>query len=35
MLMIPLNFGFGPPTGDKHWPELVDGSSLYLQYYLV
>lgn len=22
--MIPLNFGFGLLTGDKHWPELVD-----------
>lgn len=37
----PLNFDFGPPTGDKHWPELVDDSffppvlSLSLQYSFV
>ena len=26
VLTRPLNFDFGPPTGDKHWPELVDDS---------
>lgn len=26
--MIPLNFGFGSRTGDKHWLELVDFFSL-------
>ena len=26
VLMRPLNFDFGPPTGDKHWPELVNDS---------
>jgi hypothetical protein len=27
--MIPLNFGFGSRTGDKHWLELVDFYSFY------